>query len=195
MSQKGSAFERYICRKLSHWFSAGQADDWFWRSAGSGARASVRGKKGKKTEGHHGDITCTCTEGQWLTDVLTFELKRGYNKFSLFDLLDAPETAAKQKWTEWIAQAQESHEQAQRSMSWAIISRRDRRQELITVPYGFVERLESAGSCVGACCPSVRACLDLGDDRQQLFCTTLDSWMSYVRTRHILDLLEMMNKP
>ena len=74
-SQKGSAFERAICRQLSLWFSKGAHDDWFWRTAGSGARAKVRGRKGQRTIGHGGDICSTCSEGEPLIQLLCIECK------------------------------------------------------------------------------------------------------------------------
>ena len=105
---KGSSFEREICRKLSLWFSNGTAEDWYWRTAGSGARATVRAKSGKTTRGHYGDICATCPEAEPLLKKITFELKRGYNHATLQDLFDRPETAAKQTWQKWIEQARKS---------------------------------------------------------------------------------------
>jgi len=41
---KGSSFEREICTILSKWWTNNERDDVFWRTAGSGARATTRSK-------------------------------------------------------------------------------------------------------------------------------------------------------
>jgi hypothetical protein len=73
--QKGSSFEREICKKLSLWVSYGKSDDLFWRSAMSGGRATVRTRKGQKTSSGHGDITAVTPEGNILTDTFIVECK------------------------------------------------------------------------------------------------------------------------
>jgi hypothetical protein len=73
--QKGSAFEREICKKLSLWVSEGNYDDLFWRSAMSGGRATVRTKKGQITSSGHGDITAVSPKGNILTDKFVIECK------------------------------------------------------------------------------------------------------------------------
>lgn len=73
--QKGSGFEREICKRLSLWVSDGVHDDLFWRSAMSGGRATVRFKKGVDTSSGQGDITAVTTEGNQLTDYSTIECK------------------------------------------------------------------------------------------------------------------------
>lgn len=42
---KGSGFERDIAKKLSLWVSDGERTDIFWRSAGSGSKATVTGEE------------------------------------------------------------------------------------------------------------------------------------------------------
>lgn len=88
-SQKGSTFERAICRTLSMWFSEGASDAIFWRSAQSGGMAKVRSKVGKKTFGSYGDISAVHPSGLALTQTCILELKRGYKQWSPFDVLDA----------------------------------------------------------------------------------------------------------
>lgn len=79
-SKKGGAFERDMCRTLSLWFSYGKRDDIFWRTAGSGARATVRMKQGKMTADSAGDISAIHPSGKALTRLCIFELKRGYSQ-------------------------------------------------------------------------------------------------------------------
>lgn len=127
---KGSRFERDLCRQFSEWFSGGKATDWFWRSSTSGARATTRSKKGQRTYGQHGDMAATHPKGQPLVDLISFEFKRGYNKTTIFDILDKPKSAAKQKWEEFFDQAIKSHE-SEGTYSWMIVAQRDRREPLV----------------------------------------------------------------
>jgi hypothetical protein len=69
--QKGSGFERDICKALSLWVSKGEKVDLYWRSAMSGGRATIA--KGAVRQA--GDITAVAPEGHILTDVLYMELK------------------------------------------------------------------------------------------------------------------------
>src|SRR5271166_5739903 len=100
---KGSQFERDICRKLSLWWTQDQSppnDAVFWRTSNSGGRATTRKKLGKKTKGQYGDITAIDPIGQPLIDFVTIEIKRGYNKASIIDLLDkqGKGTSQYEKW-------------------------------------------------------------------------------------------------
>lgn len=89
--RKGGNFEREICKQLSLWYSKGKADDLFWRTAGSGARATIRSKKGKCTTNSAGDVCALDTKAQPFIDLCLIELKRGYSgkqKVSLGDIID-----------------------------------------------------------------------------------------------------------
>lgn len=55
--QKGSAFEREVCKALSNWLSEGARSDLFWRSAMSGGRAKVLSKSGIRADAQSGDIS------------------------------------------------------------------------------------------------------------------------------------------
>lgn len=73
--QKGSAFERKVCKQLSLWVSGGKSEDLFWRSAMSGGRATVGFRSGKNHAKHAGDISATSVEGHTLTDEWYVECK------------------------------------------------------------------------------------------------------------------------
>jgi hypothetical protein len=73
--QKGSAYEREICKKLSLWISHGERDDLLWRSAMSGGRATIQAKKGKENKSQTGDISPIDKLGQSLTDRFIIECK------------------------------------------------------------------------------------------------------------------------
>lgn len=72
---KGSGFERKVCVALSQWVSKGEREDLFWRSAMSGGRATVRGKKGKKADSQLGDISCVHHSGSEFLEKLIIECK------------------------------------------------------------------------------------------------------------------------
>lgn len=87
---KGSAFERKVCKELSLWWTEGERDDVFWTTAGSGARRTVRGKCGVDTANSAGDICYLDEEGKPLIDLCVFELKCGYHSaLSINKLLDS----------------------------------------------------------------------------------------------------------
>jgi hypothetical protein len=54
---KGAQFERDVCKELSLWVSGHAREDLFWRSAMSGGRATVAGRKGKHLASQAGDIS------------------------------------------------------------------------------------------------------------------------------------------
>jgi hypothetical protein len=82
---KGSSFEREITKKLSLWYTDGKRDDIFYRTAGSGARATTRFKSGKATENSAGDIGYLDAIGKPFCDYFMLELKRGYTKKKRMD--------------------------------------------------------------------------------------------------------------
>ncbi len=126
---KGNAYERKICEILSLWWSEGKNDSLFWRTSNSGGRATTRAKKNKKTFNAHSDIAATDPSAQPLIDFITFELKKGYNRFTIQDLLDKPQKAAEQKYEEWFRKARESAKLAG-TPHWMVIVQRDRREAL-----------------------------------------------------------------
>lgn len=131
---KGSAFERRVCKELSLWWSGGERDDLLWRTAASGGRATVRSKAGKSnTSGGYGDITSTDPRSRVLTRVFAFELKKGYNKYTVHDLIDRTDRTAVQAWELWVRQAARSAEQA-KALTWALIHKRDQREAVIALP-------------------------------------------------------------
>src|SRR4029077_18705934 len=82
---KGSAFERLVCKQLSLWVSHGRRSDLFWRSAMSGGRATVAQKKGLHVH-QAGDITSVHQDGHALTAEVYIECK-ALRKISLDALL------------------------------------------------------------------------------------------------------------
>ena len=126
---KGGKFERDFCRQLSLWWTNQVRDDLFWRTAGSGGRATTRAKSGKQSAGHAGDITSTDPSSQPLTDLISFELKRGYNSCTIHDIMDKPRSVV----LGFVEQAKESSHIGG-TFSWAVVHKRDAGAALIYVP-------------------------------------------------------------
>ena len=141
---KGSSFEREVCKRLSLWWTDGQDDSCFWRTSNSGGRATARRRRGKKTRAHCGDLCAVDEVGKPLTDLITFELKRGYSRLSIQDLLDLPPGKkggnAGENYPDWIAQAKAAHEAAG-SYAWALLVRRDQRRAILVFPYTLARLL------------------------------------------------------
>lgn len=138
---KGGAYERSVCKRLSLWWTAhdagGPREDVFWRTAGSGARAKVRSKRNVKTANSCGDVGCIDPCGAAFIKLLCTEVKKGYPKVSPIHFLDK---RGKQQFEEWIDKAEIDAANAG-SMSWAIIHRRDRHEELIWMPFSTASNL------------------------------------------------------
>lgn len=130
-SHKGSSFEREICKRLSLAWTDGERDDVFWRTSGSGARATCRFGRGKATANQYGDICATDPVGVPLTDCFVFELKCGYGRWDLLDLLDGRGPLPKflEQATETARMAHENLTGDATSQTFAavVIAKRDRR--------------------------------------------------------------------
>lgn len=77
--QKGSAFERLICKELSLWISSSARADIFWRSAMSGGRATVAAKQGIILKAQAGDISPITALGEALLNLFVVECKHYQN--------------------------------------------------------------------------------------------------------------------
>lgn len=153
-SAKGGAYERETCKLLSTWWSGGVADDWFWRSAGSGGRATNRAKSGKTTYGQNGDIAATHPKGEKLTRLFCIELKRGYSKWSFADVIDRQTKAGQTPFEAFLEQAMRSATN-EGTAYWMLIHRRDRKEALVFVPYEVFRRLKLLGAFPKPLLPSI----------------------------------------
>lgn len=77
---KGSAFERWVCKRLSAWH--GGPDDLFWRTAGSGSRQT----RGKHRIHQAGDVGALSPKVKWFTDAFLLECK-SYRKLDWSGLI------------------------------------------------------------------------------------------------------------
>lgn len=186
---KGSSFERDQCRVLSKWWTKGERDDVFWRSAASGAMGKMRSKSGKKTFGQCGDIQATDPIGQPLMDVCSLELKRGYGNASVGDMLDTGKNRAKQLWQTWVEQASVDHKNAGTPW-WMLITKRDRRDTMVFFPWGLYEDLlDKTGSTLRRSLPRVQLVF-MGAEKKRLkiYGTQFNGFLEHVSPDNIKDL-------
>ena len=191
---KGSPFEREMCKAFSMWWTKGERNDVFWRSAGSGGMAKTRSKQGGVAFGQYGDIQATDPIGQPLIDACTIELKRGYPKQYIGDMLDKSAKAAQQGYEKFIEQAIIDSKLA-KSFSWLLIVRRDKRQALVTMP----KRLYLALYGVGAFKPkpipfyTMRIALRRNNKsvtKLTIYGTTLHEFMENTKPKHFKRILK-----
>lgn len=137
-SSKGSSFERTIAKQLSLWYSNKKRDDIFWRTAGSGARATTRMKQNKDTANSAGDLSFLHHSGKAFINLCVIEIKRGYNRkktspgaqIAILDLIDSPERKRKPVLFSWWDKIEQEREEHERKYSF-IIFRRDRHNTCI----------------------------------------------------------------
>jgi hypothetical protein len=152
-SKKGPKYERRFCKDLSLWWTNGKRDDIFWRTASSGARATVRLKKGKRTADSYGDVKAEHELGKPLTKTTVFSLKRGYTGkkgkqslrwASLLDIIDGLGTAkaipAITKWWEELMTVQIDS----RRKRGFLVFKRDRKRGLLGMAPSVFNEIEKA---------------------------------------------------
>jgi hypothetical protein len=82
---KGSAFEREVCRKLTKWATGEEKPEIFWRTSASGAQATMSKKKGHKSK-MGGDIMAIDERGMLFTKTFYCECK-SYKELRVEDFL------------------------------------------------------------------------------------------------------------
>ena len=127
---KGGAYERKICKWLSLWFTENERDDVFFRSASSGAMATQRFKKGKKTSGQQGDITSTDIEGIGFINKFSIELK-SYKDFSLDFLVYKNKSLIHAWWNQCKGDAERDDK------SPLLIIKKNKKKEIIIFEYAL----------------------------------------------------------
>lgn len=137
-------FEREIAEELSLWWTKGKDDSVFWRSQTSGGRATVRSRKGKKTLGQHSDLCPTAPCAFPMIRAAVIEIKKGYAKHSLQDLIDTMARGghdeAPSMTGQWLQKAIHDH-QCEGSYSWMIITRRNSRKKMVILDQKLYEIL------------------------------------------------------
>ncbi len=154
MANKGGSYEREVCKRLSLWWTHQERDDVFWRSAGSGGRAKVRGRRGVSTYGSDGDIGLLDPIGKPFIDLIMMEIKRGYPHYTLDDILDRAAKSKRQRWEEFHQQVIESWIISKR-WTWMLLVKRDNRDEMIYIPHSFFYELIRLGADLDCCVPLI----------------------------------------
>ena len=139
---KGAEFERDICKILSLWWSNTERDDIFYRTSGSGSRATVRRKKGMRTADSTADIMATHESGKPLTKTCIFELKRGFSEkhkrtalgLEVLTILDKQPKAKDPVLLQWWEKIEKERKAARRRFSF-IIFRRDQKLSCMVMSY------------------------------------------------------------
>lgn len=178
------------------WWSKGERDDIFWRTAGSGGRATNRQKIGKKTYGQQGDIQAVDPIGAPLTRLVTIEAKRGHKDAHIGDVMDRTNEHALRHLEVFIKQSiKEARDGG--TPYWLLIIRRDKRKALVYMPGALHDRLFDLSREFSPLTPSAwftpplrEGSLPIGDT----FCTTLERFLSKIRPRHIRALEKVMNR-
>ena len=182
---KGSAFERGICKELSRWWTNNEREDVFWRSASSGAMATQRSKLGKRSFGQAGDVQAHDPIGQPLIDFCAIELKRGYSKDTVQDLVDRLPSNAISNHEKWIKQSLKAQE-VSGSYTWLLIVRRDRRKALTFYPQELKDILLVK--------PTLTIRISIKNERMRIFATTLGDFFKQANPKTIKDLLNVFHK-
>ena len=138
---KGGNFERDMSRAFSRWWTNGERDDIFWRTGGSGGRATARSRSGKHTAGQYGDIAATDPLGAPLIDWITIELKRGYTEAHIGDVFDRLSTSKPSQLIDFFNQARNSHKEAA-SDAWLVVHARDRRTPMVWLPAKALRQID-----------------------------------------------------
>lgn len=193
MANKGTPYAREICTVFSTWWSHGKRSDIFWLSQGSGGRAKRRGRSGRDTFGSHGDIAAVDPCGAALIDLLTIELKRGYSKTSIQDVLDKSiKKPAQQEWEKWFAQVDESAMQAG-SYSWMIITRRDQRRSICFMPWKVLSSLLQISECdypvpLFAFTAMLHCFSEFKPVKEKIAGLLLDDFFTCIKPEHVMEL-------
>lgn len=180
MSRKGPEFERDIAKKLSVWWTDGKDDSVFWRTQSSGARATQRAKKGKRTDGQYGDLCSTDPCSKPFTDLFTVSLKRGYPEHTLDVLFNRPDN--KHGYREFIDEAVMTCREAQ-SYDWLLIVKPDRRDSLV-----FCRRQLLAELSPGFMVPCWGLDFTTNANRYRISLMKLDQFLEWVKPKTVLQL-------
>lgn len=125
--EKGSEFERKICKLLSLWVSCGGKEDLFTRNVLSGGQFTGSEKRGK-LKGQAGDLMCSHPDGRFLTERFIIECKH-YRDLDLFSVL--------QMRGEMFGYLKKLEEQANRNnRHWLFITQQNgKRWPLVFMPH------------------------------------------------------------
>ena len=205
-SKKGGGFERTICKLLSLWWSDEEHDDIFWRTAGSGGRATVRRKQGLRTADSAADMMSSHESGKPLTKSCLFEMKRGYsdkhkivkNKKSgklgirktkggldFLTILDKLDKSKEPEVLEWWRKVESERKSTGHKFSF-IIFQRDKKQACIVMNKKIYDYLQKQnGSYI---CRHIDISFDISDRISPLVILKLNDFLQWCKPKCFIGL-------
>lgn len=126
--QKGNAYEREQCKSISLWITDGSRDDIVWRSASSGAVATVH--KGKKYESQAGDIAAIDPLGIPLMSKVVIECKH-YKDLQAENLIFGGKGTLVDFWNKHVILAEAKNKTP------ILVARQNRKPDIILMPSYF----------------------------------------------------------
>jgi hypothetical protein len=195
-SSKGGAFERFMAKDISLWWSNGERDDIFWRTSGSGARATTRRKSFLPTANSYGDLGTDDPIGKPLTDLILFEFKKGYSKeIQILSFLDLPKRRGAIEMKDpillrWWKKAEEERQYAKRKFV-NIIFRRDDKEIVVMCSEGFMFHLRVINKSLERP-PIITYRKDLSEEG--LCFIKYEDWKKYVSIENINEELKRQNQ-
>ena len=139
-SAKGFGFERKLSVIFSEWWTEGERDDVFWRTEGSGSRATSRAKRGKMTRFQYGDMTFTDPIGQPMIEAINFEFKN----YKTYDLLSAfTQTDPNKSWLVFWAETRVDAALSGRTP--VLITKKNQHKMIMWMPRALFNALYSFG--------------------------------------------------
>ncbi len=186
-SKKGFGFERLIAKKLSKWWTDNKRDDIFWRTSGSGGRATIRSRQGKQTSGGYGDLMALDEIGKPFENYFLLELKCGYSRdVDILDFIDKKNK--KCILLDWWFKSEEEKKEAGRDQVLLIL-RRNRKHETIFMERNFFNFLEANQ---GAYTKSRFMGMDFELEKMvlHLCCVKLDGFLDWISGEDMLELIK-----
>lgn len=144
---KGNSFEIRICRRLTKWVTGKERPEIFWRTASSGAKATMSKRVGHATK-MHGDIMAIDPKGAFLTDNILIECKH-YRDFR-FEHLIVKSGLVYKWWSKCCVEAEQANKQP------LLIFRHNNGNNYVMVGSHLLGAIEEwYGKCSRACYLSV----------------------------------------
>ena len=183
---KGSAFERKICKTISLWLTYGKRDDVVWRTAGSGGRATVRAKRNCRTANSAGDMCATDPVAQPFIDKVLIEMKKGYTngseRIDILKLIDSPNSKKSVLLLQWWLKAKKEAKFANREEVW-IVFERDRGKAVLMMRGDCIKALERRQG-MSYPHPTIVTCIE----RARFVFTTLENFISWYNPQQVVSL-------
>lgn len=183
---KGSSFERKICKTISLWLTDGKRDDVVWRTAGSGGRATVRAKRSCRTANAAGDMCATDPIAQPFIDKVLIEMKKGYTngseRIDVLKLIDSPNSKKSVLLLQWWLKAKKEARFANREEVW-IVFERDRGKAILMTRGDYVKALERRQG-MSYPHPTISTCID----RARFIFTTLENFIGWYNPAQVVSL-------